>query len=33
MDAPAHVGCLIDVRIIGIIQAEQTEDGKTESND
>ena len=33
MDAPAHVGCLIEVRIIGIIQAEQTEDGKTESND
>jgi inorganic pyrophosphatase len=33
MDAPAHVGCLIDVRIIGIIQAEQTEDGKTENNE
>src|ERR1043166_1415523 len=33
MDAPAHVGCLIEVRVIGIIQAEQTEDGKTESND
>jgi len=33
MDAPAHVGCLIDVRIIGIIEAEQTQDGKTESND
>ena len=33
MDAPAHVGCLIEVRIIGIIQAEQTEDGKTECND
>jgi inorganic pyrophosphatase len=33
MDAPAHVGCLIDVRIIGIIQAEQTQEGKTESND
>ena len=33
MDAPAHVGCLIEVRIIGIITAEQTEDGKTESND
>ena len=32
MDAPAHVGCLIDVRLIGIIEAEQTEDGKTESN-
>ena len=33
MDAPAHVGCLIEVRIIGIIEAEQTEDGKTERND
>jgi inorganic pyrophosphatase len=33
MDAPAHVGCLIDVRIIGIITAEQTQDGKTETND
>src|SRR5882762_10137003 len=33
MDAPAHVGCLMDVRIIGIITAEQVEDGKTESND
>src|SRR5437762_9665222 len=33
MDAPAHVGCLIEVRIIGIIEAEQTQDGKTERND
>jgi inorganic pyrophosphatase len=33
MDAPAHVGCLIDVRIIGVITAEQTEHGKTKSND
>src|ERR1051325_1025705 len=33
MDAPAHVGCLIEVRIIGIIQAEQIQKGKTESND
>jgi inorganic pyrophosphatase len=33
MDAPAHVGCLIEVRIIGVIEAEQTEDGKTEKND
>jgi inorganic pyrophosphatase len=32
MDAPAHVGCLIDVRIIGIIDAEQTQDGRTEKN-
>src|SRR5882762_1213709 len=33
MDAPAHVGCLIEVRLIGIINAQQTEDGKTETND
>src|ERR1051325_2782160 len=33
MDAPAHVGCLITVRIIGIITAEQIEDGTKESND
>ena len=33
MDAPAHPGCLIGVRLIGIIEAEQTEEGKTESND
>src|SRR6185295_3939794 len=33
MDAPAHVGCLIEVRLIGIINAEQTENGKTEVND
>jgi inorganic pyrophosphatase len=32
MDAPAHVGCLIQVRIIGIIEAEQS-DGQTERND
>jgi len=33
MDAPAHVGCLIEVRIIGVIRAEQTEHGKTKTND
>src|ERR1044072_3229424 len=33
IDAPAHVGCLIGTRIIGIITAKQTEDGKTEAND
>jgi inorganic pyrophosphatase len=32
MDAPAHAGCLIEVRIIGIIEAKQTQDGKTERN-
>jgi inorganic pyrophosphatase len=33
MDAPAHVGCLIEVRLLGVIFAEQTEDGKKETND
>jgi inorganic pyrophosphatase len=33
MDEPAFVGCLIPSRLIGVIEAEQTEDGKTESND
>ena len=33
MEEPAHVGCLVDVRIIGVIEAKQTQDGKTESND
>jgi len=33
MDAPAHVGCLIEARLIGVISAEQIEDGKKETND
>lgn len=33
MDEPAHVGCLVDVRLIGVIKLEQTEDGKTTEND
>ncbi|HZU27372.1 MAG TPA: inorganic diphosphatase [Bryobacteraceae bacterium] len=33
MDAPAHVGCLLDVRIIGVIKAEQTQDERTKTND
>src|SRR5262252_2683329 len=33
MDAPAHAGCLIEVRLIGIISAEQTQHGKKETND
>jgi inorganic pyrophosphatase len=33
LDAPVHSGCLIDVRLIGIIEATQTERGKTERND
>src|ERR1700691_3375501 len=32
MDAPAHVGCLVDVRIIGIVEASQSEHGKAEIN-
>lgn len=33
MDAAVHVGCLLEVRIIGVINAEQKEHGKTLSND
>ena len=33
MDEPAHVGCVLTVRLIGVIEAEQTEDGKTTRND
>lgn len=34
MDQPAFVGCLVKVRLIGVIEAEQTEiDGKSERND
>lgn len=33
MDAPAHVGCLIEVRIIGVIEAEQAQNGNKETND
>ncbi len=33
MDEPAFVGCLIPSRLIGVIEAEQTEEGKTERND
>jgi inorganic pyrophosphatase len=33
MDEPAHVGCVLTVRLIGVIQAQQTEDGKTTAND
>jgi len=33
MDAPAHVGCLLEVRVIGVISAEQKDDGKKEEND
>ncbi len=33
MDEPAFVGCLIPSRLIGVIAAEQTENGETETND
>ena len=33
MDEPTHVGCLLDVRLIGVLEADQTEDGNTEEND
>lgn len=29
MDEPAHVGCLLQVRLIGVIELEQKEEGKT----
>jgi inorganic pyrophosphatase len=32
MDAPATTGMLIDIRILGIIEAEQTQDGETDEN-
>jgi inorganic pyrophosphatase len=33
MDAPAFTGCIVPSRLIGAIEAEQTEDGKTVRND
>ncbi|HJT79589.1 MAG TPA: inorganic diphosphatase [Chthoniobacterales bacterium] len=33
MDEPAFVGCLVESRLIGVIEAKQTENGKTERND
>jgi inorganic pyrophosphatase len=33
MDEPAFAGCLVLARLIGVIEAEQTEQGKTERND
>ena len=33
MDEPAHVGCLLEVRVIGVIRVEQTEKGKKTQND
>ena len=33
MDAPAFPGCIVPSRVIGVIEAEQTEVGQTERND
>jgi inorganic pyrophosphatase len=33
MDAPAFPGCVIESRLIGVIEGEQNEDGKTTRND
>lgn len=33
MDEPAFAGCCLACRVIGVIEAEQTEDGTTERND
>ena len=33
MDEPVFTGCLVPSRLIGVIQAEQTEDGETTRND
>jgi inorganic pyrophosphatase len=33
MDEPVFIGCLIEARLLGVIEAEQTEGGETERND
>lgn len=33
MDEPAHVGCQLEVRLIGVVEVEQTEKGKKSKND
>jgi inorganic pyrophosphatase len=33
MDEPAFAGCLVQARLLGAIEAEQTEDGETSRND
>ena len=33
MDEAAHVGCLLDVRLIGVFRVVQTEEGKQSQND
>jgi inorganic pyrophosphatase len=33
MDAPAFTGCIVPSRLVGVIEAEQTEEGETGRND
>src|ERR1044072_3297834 len=33
MDQPAFAGCLVECRVLGVIEAEQTENAKTEKKD
>ncbi len=33
MEEPSFTGCLVSVRPIGVLEAEQTQDGKTNRND
>src|SRR5205823_8010411 len=33
MDEPAFTGCLVQGRVLGVIEAEQTKKGKTQRND
>jgi inorganic pyrophosphatase len=33
MDEPVFIGCLIEARVLGVIEAQQTEDGETQRND
>ena len=33
MDEPAFTGCMVESRLLGVIEAEQTDNGKTERND
>src|SRR5918911_173932 len=33
MDEPVFAGCLVPARLIGVIEAEQTEEGETQRND
>jgi inorganic pyrophosphatase len=32
MDEPVFIGCLVETRLLGVIEAEQTEAGKTHRN-